>query len=59
MAILFGIFNIFAHNLKTNRDRDFVFVSKKGFLGMPNLMVILTMMSGSKWLTGGHLFHEV
>ena len=53
-AILFDIFNIFAQNFKTNRDRDFVFVSKKGFWGMPNLLVIFPMMSDTKWLTGGH-----
>ena len=48
------IFNIFAHNLKTYRDRDFVFVSNKGYFGMPNLVVIVLMMSDSKWPTGGH-----
>ena len=47
-------FNIFAHNSKTNRDRDFVFDYKKGFGGMPNLVVILLMMSDSKWPTVGH-----
>ena len=44
---------IFAHNFKTNRDRDFVFVLKEGFLGMLNLVVIWPMMSDSKWPTGG------
>jgi hypothetical protein len=48
------IFNIFAPNFKTNRDRDFVFVSKKGFWGMPNLLVIFAMKSDSKWPTGSH-----
>ena len=51
---LFVIFNIFTHSSKTNRDRDFVFVSKEGFLGMPNLVVMLPMKSESKWPTGGH-----
>ena len=46
--------NFFAHNFKTNRDRDFVFVSKKGFLGMASLVVMFPMISDSKWLTGGH-----
>ena len=53
---MFDIFNIFAHNFKTNRDRDFIFVSKKGFRGMLNLMVILATMSDSKWPTGSN--HE-
>ena len=39
-AFLFEIFNIFAHNFKTNRDRDFVFVLKVGFLSMAHLVVI-------------------
>ena len=44
----------YAHNFKTNRDRDFLFVSKKGFWGMPNLVVIFPMMSDTKWPTGGY-----
>ena len=51
---MFDIFNIFGHNFKTNRDRDFVFVLKKGFWGMPNLLVIFPMKSDSKWPTGDH-----
>ena len=47
-------FQHFGHNLKTNRDRDFVFVSKKGFTGMPNLLLILPMLLESKWPAGGH-----
>ena len=53
-SFCFGIFNIFAHNFKTNRDRDFVFVSKKGFLGMASLMGMFQMISVSKWPTGGY-----
>jgi hypothetical protein len=52
--LCFGIFIVFAHNFKTNRDRDFVFVSKKGFLGMACVVVVFSMMSDSKWPTGGH-----
>ena len=39
----------------TKRNRDFIDHSKKGFVGMPNLVVILTLMSDSEWLTGIHL----
>ena len=46
--------NFFAHNFKTNRDRDFVFVSKKGFWGMASLVVVFPVMSDSKWPTGSH-----
>ena len=42
---MFDIFNIFARNFKTNRYRDFVFVSKKGFWGMANLVVLLGITS--------------
>ena len=51
---LFGVFNIFAYNFKTNRDRDFVFVSKKGFLGMASLVVVFPVISDSKWPTCSH-----
>ena len=51
---MFVIFNIFAHNFKTNRDSDFVFVSREEFWGMPNLVVIFPMTSDSKWPPGGH-----
>ena len=33
MAILFGIFNIFARNFKRIREKDFVFVSKQDYFG--------------------------
>ena len=46
--------SFFANNSKTNRDSDFVLVSKMGFGAMTNLVVILPLMSDSKWPTGGH-----
>ena len=49
------IFNIFAHSSKTNRDSYFVLVSNSGFRGKLNLVVILPMISDTKWSTGGHL----
>ena len=43
----FSILMFFAHNSKTNRDSHFVFVLKKRFWGMANLVVIFPMMSDS------------
>ena len=42
---LIDIFNIFAHNSKSNTDCDSVFVSNKGFWGMANLVVLLGITS--------------
>ena len=47
--------NIFAHSSKTNRDSYFVLVANSGFRGKLNLVVILPMISDTKWSTGGHL----
>ena len=54
----FAILMFFACNSKTIRDRDFVFVSKKGFWCVANLMVIWPMISDSKWPTGGHFVSQ-
>ena len=50
----FAILMFFAHYSKMRRDRDFIFESNMGFWGMANLVVILPMMSDSKWPTGSH-----
>ena len=49
-----AIFDPNLTNFKTNRDYDFVYDSKEGFWGVINLVVIVAMMSDSKWPTGGH-----
>ena len=45
---LFDIFNLYPHDSKTKRDRDFIVDLKNGFGDMSNLLVPLPMMPDSK-----------